>query len=243
MKFITDEGIILKNQPFGESDNIVSIFTRHHGRLTCIAKGAKRSKKRFGVNIQPTSLSLFKLCDKGVNILLRIDSCDLIKFWKNLIESMDSFIYSQYGLELIYRLLPEREENTKVFELLVEYFESLNERGAEQLLVRRFESKLITLLGYRPHLTRCAHCGVEDISCLTLFNPEEGRVYCKKCAGEVRGIKITSELINLFYHLVDCEFTTEIEYSSGAMDGLRAIIWALIMHINEAPINSWQLMR
>jgi len=39
--------IVLRSRPFGESDKIVSFLTESYGKLTGIAKGAKRSRKRF----------------------------------------------------------------------------------------------------------------------------------------------------------------------------------------------------
>lgn len=245
MKFIVDEGIVLRNQPFGESDNIIFIFTRNHGRLTCIAKGAKRSTKRFGVNIQPMSHSFFKLVDKGINLLLRIDSCDLLRFRENLTGSVESFIKSEYAMELIYRLLPEREENEGVFNLLIWYLDSINSKKFSDLTVRAFESRLFTLLGYKPNLSQCGGCGSDFEGNYITFKADQGRVYCERCVGEKEmGIRVNSSVVQLFKQLAesdDIEFLGTL-FSNEVKKDLKKILWNFILYIHETPMNSWKLM-
>lgn len=256
MRIIQDEGVVLRNQPFGESDIIVSIITRKHGRLTCIAKGAKRSKKRFGVNIQPLSQSNFRLVDKGVNYLLRIDSCELIRYRENLSSSIENFVNSEYAIELIYKLLPEREENENIFILLLWYLDNINSRKNSELLVRAFESRLFTYLGYKPNLSLCGGCGTDSWGEYVIFRPDEGRVYCEKCVSLVvsartgveirrKEIRVKSSVIDLFKLLtanVDID-KFERNFTDEVKRDLKNLLWNLIIHINEAPMNSWKLMK
>lgn len=245
MKLISDEGIVLRNQPFGESDNIVSVFTRRHGRLTCIAKGAKRSKKRFGVNIQPMSQSFFKLVDKGTNLLLRIDSCELLNFRENLTSSVESFVRAEYAMELVYRLLPEREENEEVFKLLVWYLDRINTKKSSDLIVRALESRLFSLLGYRPNLSQCGGCGSEFSENYILFMPEHGRVYCEKCVKpETGGIRVNTSVVQLFKVLLEVDEIDKIDFlfSEETKKDLKKILWNLILYIHETPMNSWKMM-
>ena len=52
--------IVLRTRPFGESDKIVSFLTENFGKITGIAKGAMRSRKRFVNSLEP--FSLVNLC-------------------------------------------------------------------------------------------------------------------------------------------------------------------------------------
>lgn len=246
MKFIVDEGIVLRNQPFGESDNIISIFTRSHGRLTCIAKGAKRSKRRFGVNIQPMSQSSFKLVDKGISFLLRIDSCELLCFRENLTGSVESFVKSEYAMELIYRLLPEREENEGVFNLLIWYLDSINSKKFSDLIVRAFESRLFTLLGYKPNLSQCGGCGSDLKGNFITFKADQGRVYCERCAKEKEGgIRVSHSVVQLFKELAESDDIERLEpiFSDDVKKDLKRILWNFILYIHDTPMNSWKLMK
>ena len=57
--------IVLRTWPFGESDKIVSFLTESHGKLTGIAKGAKRSRKRFVNSLEPFSLVNLRFQDRA----------------------------------------------------------------------------------------------------------------------------------------------------------------------------------
>jgi DNA repair protein RecO (recombination protein O) len=253
MKIISDEGIVLRNQPFGESDNIISLFTKKHGRLSCIAKGAKRSKKRFGVNIQPLSQSSFKLVDKGTNFLLRVESCELICYRENLTNSVESFIKSEYAMELVYRLLPEREENENIYNLLVWYLDNIDSMRSSELVVRAFESRLFALLGYRPNLSQCGKCGSDLFGDYVIFMPDEGRVYCERCLsaisqteeeGKRTGIRVNSAVVQLFKLLAEGDEIDKIEplFTDEVKKDLKKILWNFILYIHETPMNSWKMM-
>ncbi len=246
MRIIADEGIVLRNQPFGESDSILSIFTRNHGRLTCIAKGAKRSRKRFGVNIQPLSQSFFKLVDRGANFMLRVESCELLVYRENLTNSIENFIKSDYAIELVYRLLPEREENQRIFDLLLWYLDRIDSDKPSDLIVRAFESRLFALLGYKPNLSQCGVCGSDFREGYIIFKPHQGRVYCEGCAGVGKGgIRVNSSVVELFRLLTESENTEDIDqlFSDEVKKDLKKILWNFILFIHETPMNSWKMMK
>ena len=56
MPLYLTEAVVLSSMDFGESDKIITFYTISFGKLKGIAKGAKRSKKRFGINLEPFSL-------------------------------------------------------------------------------------------------------------------------------------------------------------------------------------------
>lgn len=66
-------GYVVRTHAFGESDLIVTVLTLEHGKRRCIAKGARRSKKRFaGGALEPfqhLSLRLGKRENRGLDFL------------------------------------------------------------------------------------------------------------------------------------------------------------------------------
>ena len=52
----TTHAIVLRARPYGESDKIVSFLTEDFGKLSGIAKGALRSRRRFVNSLEPFSL-------------------------------------------------------------------------------------------------------------------------------------------------------------------------------------------
>src|SRR3546814_12428138 len=71
------EGIVLRTHKLGESDRIVSVLTREHGKVRAVAKGVRKTKSRFGARLEPPThiqLQLYEdrselhLADQAENI-------------------------------------------------------------------------------------------------------------------------------------------------------------------------------
>jgi DNA repair protein RecO (recombination protein O) len=74
----TSDAIILNTKDYLESDKIVCAFTRTHGVINAIAKGAKRSKRRFSGTLEPFSeVDLFYSFKEGFDLMM-IESAQLI---------------------------------------------------------------------------------------------------------------------------------------------------------------------
>src|ERR1700753_3121194 len=48
-----DDGVVLRTHKLGEADRIITLLTRHHGRVRAVAKGVRRTKSRWGARLEP----------------------------------------------------------------------------------------------------------------------------------------------------------------------------------------------
>src|SRR5260370_15226314 len=48
-----DDGVVLRTQKLGEADRIITLLTRHNGRVRAVARGVRRTKSRFGARLEP----------------------------------------------------------------------------------------------------------------------------------------------------------------------------------------------
>jgi len=48
-----DDGVVLRTQKLGEADRIITLLTRHNGRVRAVARGIRRTKSRFGGRLEP----------------------------------------------------------------------------------------------------------------------------------------------------------------------------------------------
>ncbi len=53
MQGYRDDGVVLRTQKLGEADRIITLLTRHNGRVRAVAKGIRRTKSRFGGRLEP----------------------------------------------------------------------------------------------------------------------------------------------------------------------------------------------
>jgi DNA repair protein RecO (recombination protein O) len=155
------QAIILRTRDYGESDRLITFFSARRGKLTGIAKGARRSKRRFVHTLEPLSLVVMNYVDRSASGLVRIESSELRNAFTALRSDIHRLAYASLGCEMILEMAPEREPNPELFSLLYHYLGHL-ERGADpETLALLFQIRLLSLSGYAPNLQSCARCGRE----------------------------------------------------------------------------------
>ncbi|MBW2058633.1 MAG: DNA repair protein RecO [Deltaproteobacteria bacterium] len=180
-------GIVIRSFDYGESDRIVTFLTREYGKVRGIAKGARRSRRRFA-----NSLDLFchvrvLFAEKEERPLMRIDQCDVVEFFPTLGQDVARMSYGSYFAELVDAMLEEGEAHRGVFDLLRGFLSILDQSGTKEEMLRIFEVRLLSLVGYRPTLESCVRCGSSiDGPGRIWFVPARGGVFCERCrpAGE-----------------------------------------------------------
>jgi DNA repair protein RecO (recombination protein O) len=177
--------IVLRTWPIGESDKIVSFLTENHGKLTGIAKGAKRSRKRFVNSLEPFSLVNLRFQDRVHSNLAFILASDLSLGFKNLLTSLEKISLASYLVEITDGLIGEREENLLVFRHLRDALIHLEKQAMSLSFLTFFELKLLQLVGYQPWLDCCKRCGRErrDASGTRWhFSARDGGILCDPCS-------------------------------------------------------------
>src|SRR4030043_2259128 len=122
MPLFPTHAIVIRSLNYGESDKIITFFTKEFGKLKGIAKGARRSRKRF-----QNALGLFShlrliFFDKEGLGLVRAESCDILHSFPKIKEDLKKILYGNYYLELVNEMAGEREANREAFELLLFFF-------------------------------------------------------------------------------------------------------------------------
>lgn len=181
--------IVLRTRPFGESDKIVSFLTERYGKLTGIAKGAMRSRKRFVNSLEPFALVNLSFQDRPHGNLAFLLSADLVSGFRQLATALDRISYASYLVEITDGLSAEREESTAVFQHLKDGLGYLAENGASLRFLTLFELKLLHLAGYQPILDGCKRCRknrVGGVVCQWHFSPIDGGILCESCSRNCR---------------------------------------------------------
>jgi len=167
----------------------VHLYTETHGRVSAIAKGARRSKRRFPGTLEIFSLVDVRLIDPPRAQLMRLEGAKLVGAFEGLTANLARYAIACQFLELLDRLTAEREAHAELFHFAVGVLEVLREAEADRLLAVLVLAKTLARLGYRPQLTRCAVCFAEPASAVTqiAFLPAQGGSVCRACAGPAEG--------------------------------------------------------
>ena len=113
-----DQAIVLSTRVFGESDKIVRFFTLGSGKLTGIAKGGKKSQKRFMNTLELFNVINLEYFEKSGRSMVRIDNADLVEANMDIGSSYIKMCIASFFAEFVDRLTKEKERNDRLFHLL-----------------------------------------------------------------------------------------------------------------------------
>lgn len=183
MKRFETEAIVLRGIDYGESDRIVTFFTREIGKIRGIAKGVKRSRRRFpnGLDIG-YHLHISFIQKEGFD-LGRVEDSQLIESFDAIAAHAERFVTACYLLEVITISVPDHEPNIPLYRLLRDALYSL-ERGEWIAQARYlFELQTLFLCGYRPNFEWCGRCqNPLPLERERYFSRDKGLVLCKGCS-------------------------------------------------------------
>jgi DNA repair protein RecO (recombination protein O) len=184
---LVTEAIVLRTIPYGEADLILTLFTRARGRLSALARAARKSMRRFSGALDMFTLSSLHLRGHTGGDLWTLESAQPVRTFASLALDMGAFAHASYGTELLRELSPAEVPEEPALDLLLALFAELEAHGAHAQVLRAFELALLDVVGLSPVLDRCVGCGVTELDGRgMLLDPARGGVCCASCAALAR---------------------------------------------------------
>jgi DNA repair protein RecO (recombination protein O) len=181
------EGVVLRHADWGETDRLLTLYTRERGKVRAIAKGARKIRSRKAGHLEPfTRVTLQLARSHDLPIVTQADTLDAyLPIHENLVMTSQA----AYIVELLDRFTYEDDtENYGIFRLLTEVLSRLEKEPDPWLAIRYYEVRLLDLLGYRPHWFECANCGREIKAEDQYFSAARGGVLCPSCGRGQPGV-------------------------------------------------------
>ena len=172
-----DNAIVLRTWKLGESDRIVSLMTQANGKVRCVAKGARKTRSRFGARVQPTNHLQVQLY-RGKGELNTLTQTETIDTFPVLHEDLELFARASSMLEAVEVVSLDREPNAALYTMLARALHTITETDSH-LVVAGFFLKLLSLEGFAPVLDTCVLC--ESATDLTHFSIVDGGASCGSC--------------------------------------------------------------
>lgn len=192
MTGIRTEALILRSVDFGESDRILHLLVPEIGRLPVIAKGARRSVRRFSGTLDLFNHVKIQVDIRRPNSLARLDQASLINPFLAMRSETARFALGCYLLELFDRLAPERgvrADMRRLFSFALGALRMVAERTPNLRLRTLIELRALDALGLRPEFSRCVRCGSTPAGRSPIgFHVAEGGVVCDPCGAKLTGI-------------------------------------------------------
>lgn len=174
-RFVTC-GLVLRETVTRDADKILTVLTPDRGRLSVIARGARRKGSRVAAACQLLAYSEMTLYEKGRWTML--DAADTIELFDGLRQDLTALSLAAYFAELTEAV---SDGSGDVLPLLLNALYALSAlKKPPQLVKPAFQFRLMALAGYEPMADGCALCGAPEPE-NPMLDVVHGVVHCGKC--------------------------------------------------------------
>lgn len=171
------EGIVIRTRPYGETNKIVTLFTREAGKITCMARGAKKPSSRLAAITQPFTHGTFSIFKgRGMGTL---QNGDQLESFRHIRQDILATAYASYITELIDRLTEQDEPLPATYEVLYQALHAISEEYDPEAITLFVEWKMLPSAGLTPTLHQCANCGETEGE--FAFSFQENGFLCHRC--------------------------------------------------------------
>jgi DNA repair protein RecO (recombination protein O) len=193
---LSTPAILLRTINYGEADRVVTLLGRSTGRLSALARGARKSQKRFGGGLGLCAVGEAALRERVGAELLTLESFDLQESYPSFSTDLARMAHAAYVAELVSKLCAPRQAEAEVYDWLHVFLRELDVGPASAERLRIFELGLLGRLGFGPMVESCAVCGgarfpaqvaVADVG--FRWDPARGGAICTACGQKGRPIR------------------------------------------------------
>ncbi|GAA4985197.1 DNA repair protein RecO [Kineococcus glutinatus] len=181
MSYYRDEAVVLRAQKLGEADRVITLLTRHHGRVRAVAKGVRRTSSRFGARVEPFTAVDAQL-HRGRSTLDIVTQVEVLApYGQALVGDYARYTAGSAMLETAERFTDaEGEPATQQYLLLVGALRTLAGGGHDpSLVLDAFLLRSLAVAGYAASFVDCARCGAPGPH--RAFAVALGGVVCPSC--------------------------------------------------------------
>lgn len=189
MRLETTPAIVLRTREYGESDKIVTVLSRAEGKFSGIAKGAKRSQRRFPGTLEVFSHVTLDYKRRPHSELAFLDRAVLVQPWPRILNTLERFTAASHVVELADKMTVEAEVGDDLYVLVAATLARLNADEPGPATLRLFELAALHASGYRPELVRCSACRAtlaDDRGPVRLVG-SLGGILCSRCRAREEG--------------------------------------------------------
>ena len=167
-----ERGFVLHCRSFGDTSLIVDLFSKNQGKISVLAKGAKKPRsKYFGIF---TPFKEVKITLSGRSDLKTVNEVDIHYHSSASLDSKSTYSYL-YINELLSKVLPKSIPNLDLFNLYQSFVEKFNSSSFDEANLRHFELDLLDELGFGINFDISAeNQNLEDNQIRFIFVPEQG---------------------------------------------------------------------
>lgn len=236
------QAIVLRRRPLGEADKVLTLFTREMGKLSAVAKGARKPTSKLAGATETCVRARFHLAPGRTFWIITQASVERAR--ARLHRSLVNAAAAMYACELVDRLLEESVPDEDLFGLLAGVLDELELSEHPMWTLCLFENALLLQQGYTPVLDICARCGKPVEGEQVAFQPDAGGALCVSCARARTGVVKLSRLAWLTWRVLNAGGRVDFSGEPAAGDLEHAVHLHLRYHLDREMKSAqvlWQL--
>jgi DNA repair protein RecO (recombination protein O) len=180
------EALLLRRVPFGEADLVVTFFTEQRGLLAAVARGGRRSAKRFST-LEPMHLLRLALEERPGAELAQLSEASIERPRLHLMTDLGRLEAAGRVLRWIRELAPAHTPEPDAFREVNLLLDRLDDPSAPLLPEAWLASaglRLLSAFGWGLELAQCVRCGRPcDPAAPSFADPAKGGLVCRACGG------------------------------------------------------------
>ncbi len=185
MPLVETDAIVLHVFDYSETSRILRLATRDAGLQSVLARGARRSKSRFGSALDLFAEGAAQLQLKDGRDLQTLASFDVTRSRSELGEDMGRFVGASALAELVLRFSGADDVSVALFEALADAMDNLAAAQDAVAMEATLSGawRLVAEMGFAPSIDSCASChALIDAAGDLPFSHTAGGVLCERCA-------------------------------------------------------------
>jgi len=243
MPIFSTPAILLRRLDYGDFDVIITFFTLKSGKMTLIAKSAKKSTKRFAGILELFSiLELVASTGRGKGLPV-LQEAVLKQPFSGIRADFKKTAYASYWAELIYNWMEDHYQQAGLYSLFAHVLSELDQgQTSAAALNILFQMRFLNLSGHRPHLTACSLCHkeLENIpQTKIVLDLKGGGILCAGCSSRSASrISLARGTIKQLLWVEGGELAkaTRMKFSPGALqESTRFLEEFASYHLGKQP--------
>jgi DNA repair protein RecO (recombination protein O) len=241
------EAIVLRTLDYGDADRIVTFLTDGQGKVRGIAKGARRSRKRFANALEPFSRVRILFTRRSRDSLALIESSEPVDHHESLRGDLEKTLLASCVVDLADHFSVEGRQNDPLFALVRDFLHLLDRDPAlTEDHLRFFEVRLLKAAGFDPVLDRCTACQCEADSGVWHFDPRHGGIRCGACGtDDPDSVPVSAGALKtlLLGKDADLERLARIAFTRRTAEECRTLTARFIRHLLGREPKSLQVLK
>jgi DNA repair protein RecO (recombination protein O) len=240
---VSDEGIVLRRRAYAEADRILVMITREHGKISILAKGARRPKARNAAGLDLLTRSeLLLVPGRGMATLAQARPVGLAWPGADIVRTACGAVLA----ELVDATLEEGHPDPELYQLVREARERMADpEGDARLELALSSFQIAAIGGYRPELQRCAVCGQDLRDREGGFLPRLGGVVQADCwVAEPMALPCSAATLRVLRRMEAGDLATlrRLRWSDSLRDQVEAILLAHLEHHLDKPMKATRIL-